>query len=40
MIIKRLNAMSDLGQKYAKISEVFKLRMINKAIAVLYIINS
>ena len=40
MIIKRLNAMSDLGQKYTKISEVFKLRMINKAIAVLYIINS
>ncbi len=34
MIIKRLNAMSDLGQKYAKISEVFKLRMINKAIVV------
>jgi hypothetical protein len=26
--------MSDLGQKYAKISEVFRLRTINKAIAV------
>jgi len=24
MIIKRLNAMSDLGQKYAKISEYYK----------------
>jgi len=24
MIIKRLNAMNDLGQKYAKISEYYK----------------
>ena len=26
--------MGDLGQKYAKISEVFRLRTINKAIVV------